>query len=200
MGSTVDAPGDDLRTYWGHYGVELERARSGISIDSLAALHRLLRDLRERRGRLVVLGNGGSAASASHWVCDFGKGTNTEGGIRFRVISPMDLVPWHSACANDFSFADALAEQLANWLDPDDIVLLLSVSGNSENLIRAANVAHQYGAKVVAIVGAFQGRLVSLSDLCLTIPSYDYGVVEDLQMTINHALTQFFKQSSHAGG
>lgn len=184
--------------YWREYNAAFDRARAGIAQEPLARLFRWLEELRARRGQLFVLGNGGSAASASHWACDFGKGVNVSGSSlpRFRVLSPADHLPWHTALSNDVSYADALAEQLANWVRIGDLIVALSVSGDSENLVRAFGAGRARGARLVAVVGGAGGRLRSLADLAIVIPSRDYGVVEDLHMTINHAITQFLRRQA----
>ncbi len=185
---------DGFADYFAAYNAEFDRARAGIPLPALEQLLGWLRELRRAGGQLLVLGNGGSAASASHWACDFGKGVNVAGRPRFRVLAPADQGPWLTALSNDVSYADALAEQLRNWLRPGDVVVALSVSGDSENLVRAFALARAGGARLCAVVGGAGGRLRDLADLPIVIPSRDYGVVEDLHMTINHALTQFLRR------
>jgi D-sedoheptulose 7-phosphate isomerase len=184
--------------YFAAYNAEFDRARAGIPLAELERLLEWVQEVRRQGAQLFVLGNGGSAAAASHWACDFGKGVNVPGQPRFRVLAPADLVPWFTALANDVSYADALAEQLRNWVRPGDLVLALSVSGNSENLVRAFVAARGQGARLAAVVGAGGGRLRELADLALVIPSRDYGVVEDLHLTINHAISQFLRREAEA--
>ncbi len=188
----------DLWEYWAAYGAEFDRARSGIDVGDLEQLLSWLEDVRNHGRHLFVLGNGGSAAAAAHWACDFGKGATVAGHRRYRVLAPNEQVPWHTALANDASYADALAEQVANWAGPGDLVVALSVSGDSENLVRAAAAGRQAGARVVAVVGASRGRLAAAADLAIVIPSRDYGVVEDLHLTINHVLSQFVRRTLQA--
>lgn len=190
----------NLAADWQAYGAEWQRARAGIDPAALQTLLSWIDDVRRRGRHLFVLGNGGSAASAAHWACDFGKGASVPGQARLRVLAPNEQVPWHTALANDVSYADALAEQLANWLGPDDVVVALSVSGDSENLVRAFALARRAGARTAAIVGAGRGRLAAGADLAIVIPSYDYGVVEDLHVTINHVLSQHLRRALAEGG
>ena len=182
-----------LARYFTWYAAEYDRARSRIGAADLEQLHAELERVRREGRQLFVLGNGGSAAAASHWACDFGKGAVVPGQRRFRVHSPSEQLSWHTALANDVAYADALAEQLRNWIDPGDLVIALSVSGNSENLVRAAEAAQAAGARLVAIVGAARGRLAGMADQALVLESHDYGVVEDLHLTINHVLSQFIR-------
>ena len=184
----------NLLSYWAEYNAEFDRARAGIAGADLEQLLHWLEEVRLRGRRVFVLGNGGSAASASHWACDFGKGVNVGANRRFAVLAPNEQLSWHTALANDVSYADATAEQLRNWVGSGDLIVALSVSGDSENLVRACALAQTAGARVVAIVGARRGRLGASADLAIVIPSGDYGVVEDLHMTINHAISQYLRR------
>ncbi len=195
-----EQPAEGFAAYFAWYGAELERARSGLDLGALGQLLGWLEETRRQGRQLFVLGNGGSAASAAHWACDFGKGVNVGDSRRFRVLAPSEHVSWSSALSNDLSFADALAEQLRNWARPGDLVVALSVSGNSENLVRAFAAARSCGARLAAIVGAAAGRLQGMADLAIVIPSRDYGVVEDLHMTVNHILSQYIRHCLEAGG
>lgn len=187
---------DDFAEYYRAYSAAFDQARDGLDLEKLHALLEWLEETRQRGAHLFVLGNGGSAASASHWACDFGKGVNVGESVRFRVLAPADLTSWYTALGNDVSFADTLGEQLRNWLRPGDLVVALSVSGDSENLVRAFHVGRRVGARLVAIVGAREGRLRELADLAIVIPSTDYGVVEDMHMMCNHVLSQWIHDHS----
>jgi len=184
---------EEFARYYQAYSAEFDRARSGLDIRRLAELLQWLEETRQGGAHLFVLGNGGSAASASHWACDFGKGVNVRDSVRFRVLAPADLTSWYTALGNDVSFADTLGEQLRNWVRPGDLIVALSVSGNSENLVRAFKVGRNAGARLVAIVGAGGGRLKDMADLAIMIPSTDYGVVEDMHMMCNHVLSQWIR-------
>lgn len=160
-------------------------------------VERILSELdnaRRDNRQVFIAGNGGSAASASHWACDFGKGVNVDGTKRFRVISLTDNLAWITALGNDISFGDIFVEQLKNTLREGDVIVGLSVSGNSENVVRAFQYAKDNGATVIALVGAKKGRMEALADISLVIPSEDYGIVEDAHMFVNHVISQHLKQ------
>lgn len=182
-----------LSGYLDWYWTEFDRARRSIEPNLLERLLTWLEETRRGGHRLFVVGNGGSAAAASHWACDFGKNVNSGSDLRLAVLNPADQVAWFSALANDVSYADALAEQLHNWIRPGDLLVALSVSGDSENLVRAFSVGRQCGARLVALVGQRKGRLASAADLALVIASEDYGIVEDLHIAVNHILSQYMK-------
>lgn len=146
-------------------------------------------------GRFIwVCGNGGSAASAAHVGCDFGKTASRKGAKPLKCVSLADNTAYMTAIGNDLSFDETFSRQLDNVVAKDDVVVLISGSGNSANLVAAARLARRRGARVVSLLGFDGGRLKSLSDEVLLIPSDQYGVIEDLHMSIAHVLTFYLKQ------
>jgi len=137
---------------------------------------------------VYVFGNGGSAALASHCACDLGKGTVVNGNRRFRVLALTDNVPLMTAWANDASYEDVFAEQLASLVDKDDIALAISGSGNSPNVLKALQVAREAGAFTIGLTGFQGGRMKALCDLCVIVPSDSMQVIEDLHVCVNHAI------------
>jgi D-sedoheptulose 7-phosphate isomerase len=149
----------------------------------------LVRAYREER-RVYLFGNGGSAALASHFACDLGKGTisNCKDGKRFRVMALTDNIPLITAWANDSSYEDIFAEQLGNFLMPGDIALAISGSGNSPNVLRALKVATASGGTTIGMTGYSGGKMKSLCDYCIVIPSDNMQVIEDFHLSVSHAL------------
>lgn len=140
-------------------------------------------------GKTVYLfGNGGSAALASHCACDLGKGTTMHGKRRFRVVALTDNVPLVTAWANDASYDDIFSEQLAPLIEKDDIALAISGSGNSPNVLKALQVAREAGAFTIGLSGFQGGKMKALCDLCVIVPSDNMQVIEDLHVSVNHAL------------
>lgn len=137
---------------------------------------------------VYVLGNGGSAALASHCACDLGKGTVVNGNRRFRVLALTDNVPLMTAWANDASYEEVFAEQLATFVAKDDIVLAISGSGNSPNVLKALKVAKNAGAFTIGLTGFQGGRMKPLCDLCVIVPSDNMQIIEDLHVGVNHAI------------
>ncbi len=173
------------------YRRELAKVLSGIDPADLEALTGLLEEAMARKKRVFVLGNGGSAAAATHWVCDFNKGTATPGFPLARFVSLSDNLSTFTAIANDLSYDDVFTEQLKSFLEAGDVVLGLSVSGNSENIVRALTYARQSGASTVAIVGDYGGRMLSAAQTVLRIKSRNYGIVEDIHIILGHAISQY---------
>src|SRR3954451_1724184 len=138
--------------------------------------------------QVFVFGNGGSAANASHFITDLGKGASDKLGKRFRCSSLNDNVSWMTALGNDYSYEDVYLRQLMNYGRAGDLVLALSVSGNSPNVVRAVEWAKASGLSTIALVGAKRGRLAEVADQVMVINSTHYGRVEDAQMGICHML------------
>jgi len=140
-------------------------------------------------GRMIyIFGNGGSAALASHFACDLGKGAANGSAKRFQVLAFTDNVPLMTAWANDARYEDIFAEQLINFVRPDDIAFAISGSGKSPNVLKALKVAREAGAFTIGLTGFQGGDMKGLCDLCLIIPSDNMQVIEDLHLSVTHAV------------
>jgi D-sedoheptulose 7-phosphate isomerase len=140
-------------------------------------------------GQMIYLfGNGGSAALASHFACDLGKGTANGASRRFRVLALTDNVPLMTAWANDADYSDIFGEQLANLVKPGDVAFAISGSGNSQNVLRGLRVAKQAGAATVGLTGFHGGQLKNFCDACVIVPSDNMQIIEDLHLCVAHAL------------
>jgi D-sedoheptulose 7-phosphate isomerase len=137
---------------------------------------------------VFVFGNGGSAALASHSACDFGKGTVTNGHRRFRVISLTDNVPLMTAWANDQRYEDVFSEQLRPLVRKDDVVLAISGSGNSPNILNGLKVARESGARTIGLAGFEGGKMKPLCDLCVIVPSDSMQLIEDFHVAVTHSI------------
>lgn len=142
----------------------------------------------ERNGTIIVCGNGGSAATASHFACDLAKWTLHPGARRVRALALTDNVPLITAWANDQCYADVFVEQLAALYREGDLIVAISGSGNSPNVLRAVEWANQAGAPTVGITGFDGGQLAALAAISLQIENYVMPQVEDVHSTICHAL------------
>jgi len=141
-------------------------------------------------GRMVYLfGNGGSASLASHFACDLGKGTAyCNGGKRFRVLALTDNIPTMTAWANDCSYEDIFAEQLRNFVQPHDVAFAISGSGNSKNVLNALHVAREASATTIGVTGFAGGKMKSLCDICVVVPSDNMQIIEDLHLSMAHSI------------
>lgn len=143
--------------------------------------------------KVIILGNGGSAATASHFACDLGKGSSLEGLKRFKVISLTDNLPLITAISNDLSYDEVFKYQLENILEEDDLVIGISASGNSENVVSAFEFAKSKSARTFALIGFSGGRLKDLSDKFIHVNSSNYGIVEDIHLMLEHVITQYIR-------
>jgi D-sedoheptulose 7-phosphate isomerase len=174
-------------------------AHDSIPVDAVARLIETLRVAHQEDRQIIVFGNGGSAANASHFATDLGKGSSDKLGKRFRVLSLNDNVPWMTALSNDYSYEDVFAGQLQNYGRPGDVAIGVSVSGNSPNCVKALEWARKNGLKTAALVGAKRGRLADIAEQVLVISDTHYGRVEDAHMGILHMLCYAFMENPELG-
>jgi D-sedoheptulose 7-phosphate isomerase len=181
-----------MKQWIADYLVAQKAAHDSVPADAVAELiGKLGTALREGR-RIFVFGNGGSAANASHFATDLGKGASDKTGGRFQVLSLNDNVSWMTALANDYSYEEVFAGQLKNYARCGDFVLALSVSGNSPNCVKALAWAKENGLSTAALVGARRGRMAEIAQHVIVINDTHYGRVEDVQMSICHLLSYAF--------
>jgi D-sedoheptulose 7-phosphate isomerase len=175
---------NDIERYWHDLG----QVAGAMPLDLLESAAEVLLACHRRGGTVFVLGNGGSAATASHFVCDLAKGTRTDGLPAFRVVSLTDNMPLMTAWANDTSYDRVFAEQLSALVRPGDVVVAISASGNSPNVLAATRVARQLGAATIALTGQSGGRLGRLAELTIQVPARSVEQVEDAHLAIAHSL------------
>jgi D-sedoheptulose 7-phosphate isomerase len=140
----------------------------------------------EAEQRLILLGNGGSAATASHLVADFQKMIYLVGGKPFRAMACTDSMPLVTAWANDTEYAGVFAEQVRTWAEPGDVVLAISGSGNSPNVLQAVEVARGRGATTIGLSGFEGGKLAAMVDLPIIVPCDNMQRIEDVHMILGH--------------
>jgi D-sedoheptulose 7-phosphate isomerase len=185
-----------FQSFFKQYQSQFVETLQSLDEGTVTAICEKIEDARLNEKQVFVLGNGGSASSSSHWACDFGKGINVDRQKRLKIVSLSDPGAVISALGNDIGFADIFVEQLKNLLMPGDLVIGLSVSGDSENIVRAFRYANATGATVISLVGQNEGRMKEHSDLPLVIPSYNYGIVEDIHMFVNHVISQYIRMKN----
>ena len=171
------------------------RILQSLNLDELNAAANAITDCRKNGGTIYTIGNGGSAATASHMVVDFGKGANEKpdpAGNFFRVECLADNVPSITAIANDISYDDIFLFQLERKLKPGDLVIAISGSGNSRNIIKAVEYAKSIGVPVVGMTGYNGGKLIKLCDFSMHCPVDDMQIAEDLHMMFDHMLLRVF--------
>ncbi|MEO5601495.1 MAG: SIS domain-containing protein [Cyclobacteriaceae bacterium] len=163
-----------------------------IPLDKVAEIIRLFKKALDNNKQIFVFGNGGSAANASHFITDLGKGSSDKTHRRFRCLSLNDNTAWMTALGNDYSYDEVFVRQLMNYGNAGDIVFMMSVSGNSPNLIRAASWAKENNVHVIALVGSKKGKLAEMANTPLVVNDGHYGRVEDAHMGICHMIAYAF--------
>jgi D-sedoheptulose 7-phosphate isomerase len=159
---------------------EIDQIVQNLPQGQIARVIDILAQARTEGRRIFVMGNGGSAAMASHFACDLGKGTVQEGKARFKVLSLNDNVPLLTAYANDFGYETVFAEPLASLAEPGDVAIAISSSGNSLNVLRAMDVARERGLTTIGITGFEGGKLRGKVDVCVVVPA-DPGHPDGMQ-------------------
>lgn len=155
---------------------------------------KLLLDARDNDKTIFIMGNGGSASTASHFVCDIAKGASYDHKKRFKVLSLNDNLPIMMAYANDINYDDIFVEQLKNLFQKDDVVIGISGSGNSKNVLKAIEFANQNGGFTVGLTGYNGGRLKEISQLSVDANVDDMQISEDVHMILTHLTMQILNK------
>lgn len=167
-----------------------------VDLDEIARVHEILHGARRRAATIYIAGNGGSASTASHWANDLGKAAKVAGEKPLRVLSLTDNVSWFTALANDEGYERSMAGQLENFAQAGDVLMVISASGNSPNLIRAVELARLRNLLTIGLLGFDGGALSGLVDQRLLLPSRKgaYGLVESGHLLVCHLLTNCLAQ------
>ncbi len=171
------------------YISELQQVLAGLPAEPIAAMMDIIQRARLEGRTIFIVGNGGSASTASHFACDLGKNTVVPGVPRFRVMALTDNMEVFSAYANDLGYENVFAEQLASFLHAGDVIIAISTSGNSPNVLRAAEFGRMAGATTIGWTGRSGGRLAGLVDLLIQVPSDRIEQVENAHLALHHLVT-----------
>jgi len=188
-----------MKSWINDYLKAQKAALDSISIEAVGDLIERFRTALAEDRQIFVFGNGGSACNASHFMTDLGKGASDKLTRRFRCLSLNDNVSWMTALGNDYTYEDIYLRQLMNYGRAGDLVMALSVSGSSPNLVRAMEWAKSNGLSTIALVGGKRGRLAEIADKVVVINSTHYGRVEDAQMGVCHMLCYAFMENQLLG-
>jgi D-sedoheptulose 7-phosphate isomerase len=175
------------------YLQQLHRTLDALPRDRLGALGEMLYRAYRNEKQVFTLGNGGSAATASHIAADLAKNTIGPNMRRFRVLSLNDNTPMLTALANDLGYEHVFSEQLRSLIRAGDLLIAVSASGNSPNVLNAMRCAREHSAEVAAVLGFTGGEAAEIADLSIVVASTHYGVIEDVHLIINHITVDYFK-------
>ncbi len=178
-----------------HYGTYLAEILSKMDYNEIGKMIEIILDAREKGNQIFFIGNGGSAATASHFANDISIGTRvTE--KPFKAIALTDNMAIITAVANDDGYEYIFTKQLQNFATPKDVLVAISASGNSPNVIHTVNWARQLGMKVIGLTGFDGGKLRELSDIKIHVQTMkgEYGPVEDVHMFVDHLIGSYFNR------
>lgn len=170
------------------YLVELSQTLDRLPEDRIDQVVRTLHEARLNNRQVFIMGNGGSASTASHFVCDLGKNTRIKGMPNFRVIGLADNMALFSALANDEGYENVFSGQLASLVCPGDVVIGISASGNSPNVLNAIQLAKEMEAATIGFTGFDGGRLSRMVEIPVHVDSYVIEHVEDIHLMLEHLI------------
>lgn len=179
-----------MEDFFGQYRQMLDTVLSSISASDVTTVMQVLWRAWKEESTIFICGNGGSAATASHFACDLGKGTTVDGQKRFKVIALTDNMATLSAISNDLDYSEVFLYQLENLFGKGDILIGISASGNSANVVKAFKFVKEMGGVTIGLIGFSGGRMLELSDYSVHVKNDNYGIVEDLHLVLEHAITQ----------
>jgi D-sedoheptulose 7-phosphate isomerase len=178
------------------YKTELVKTIETIDNSKVQQAIDWFRQVRTEKKHIFTCGNGGSASTASHFVCDIVKGASFQREERFRIMALTDSLATITAYSNDVSYECAFVEQLKNFAQPGDILLAISGSGNSPNVLRATEYANSIGCKTIALTGRDGGKLGPLAQLNIQVPVPHMGRIEDAHMIVCHMIGYYFMENN----
>jgi D-sedoheptulose 7-phosphate isomerase len=182
-----------IEAFGTRYLQRLQDLLNKLDFDALEAVVQVLERAREQGKAVYIMGNGGSASTATHMAQDLAFGTRTRSGPRMRALSLTDNTAYLSACANDIGYENVFEQQLRSLMQPGDVVLAISASGNSPNVVRAVDYANEQGGETIAFVGFDGGKLKQRCKYVVHAASKpgEYGPVEDVHMILDHLITAY---------
>ena len=180
------------------YLASVQEAIAGLDRDAIVRVAEMLFDVRARGNQVFIVGNGGSSSTASHMAADLTRAASVSSGPPLRCRSLTDNVPALTAWSNDVGVEAAFELQMEQIVEPGDLLIAISASGRSPNIIAAVNAARRQGASVVGLVGFGGGKLAELADVAVVVPSDEYGPVEDVHLLLGHLLATEVRLMSEA--
>ncbi len=173
-----------------NYVTTLQETINQLPKQQIIQVMELLHSARLAGKQIFIMGNGGSASTATHFVCDLAKNTRKDGWPHFKVIGLSDNMALFSAFANDEGYENVFAQQLANLVMPEDIVIAISASGNSKNVLNAVSLAKAANAVTIGFTGFDGGQLCSMVDINIHVNSNIIEHVEDIHLILEHMIVK----------
>ena len=159
-----------------------------LNVEEISTLMNVLEETRKNHGRIYICGNGGSGATASHFVCDFNKGVGVYCKDKYQFICLNDNIPSMLAISNDISYDDVFSFQIDGVITSNDVLIGISGSGNSKNIVKAFEIANNAGAKTIALCGYSGGKMKEMASYSVHVQSYNMQFCEDIHMMLDHMM------------
>jgi D-sedoheptulose 7-phosphate isomerase len=182
-------------TFPEQYQADVLKAIQSIDLEKVSRAIEILTEARDLGRHIFVCGNGGSASTASHFACDMVKGASFERAVRFRITCLGDSLPTLTAYSNDVNYECVFVEQLKNFARPQDVLIAISGSGNSPNVLRAVEYANSIGCQTIAFSGRDGGKLGPLAQLNVQVSCPHMGRIEDGHMVALHMICYYFMEA-----
>lgn len=183
-------------SYIHRYIEDLESTLANLPEDRIEQVVQILHEARLNNQQVFIMGNGGSASTASHFVCDLGKNTRVKGIPNFRVMGLTDNMALFSALANDEGYENVFMQQLASHIQSGDVVIGISASGNSPNVVNAIELANSIPARTIGFTGFDSGKLGGMVDINLHVPSHLIEHVEDIHLVLEHLICKELREKA----
>lgn len=194
MAGFPEKPFGNARDYLDAYALEISAAFASVDRAALDAAAKALVTAIARNATIFTCGNGGSAAIANHFVCDHTKGARADTLIFPRAHSLVANIEINTAIANDIAYDQIFSYQLQSYASRDDVLVAISSSGNSPNIVNALRWAKDNGLVTIAMSGFSGGKAREIADIALYVAAHNYGLVEDVHQSLMHVLAQFLRQ------
>ena len=183
-------------SYIHRYIEDLEHTLANLPEERIEQVVHILHEARLNNQQVFIMGNGGSASTASHFVCDLGKNTRVKGIPNFRVMGLTDNMALFSALANDEGYENVFMQQLASHIQSGDVVIGISASGNSPNVVNAIELANSIPARTIGFTGFDSGKLGGMVDINLHVPSHLIEHVEDIHLVLEHLICKELREKA----
>ena len=185
-----------LSTFLELYKSDILKTVENVDLGKVGQAVEILANARDEARHIFVCGNGGSASTASHFCCDMVKGASYNRDLRFRIMALTDSLPTLTAYSNDVGYECVFVEQLKNFAQPGDVVMAISGSGNSPNVLRAVEYGNSIGCRTIALTGRDGGQLAPLAQVNIHVPNPHMGRIEDAHMIVTHMICYYFMDAA----
>ena len=189
-----------MKEYIGNYTAAINDVLAKLDPVQFEKIIAILADAYKNDKQVFIVGNGGSAGTANHFVCDFGKNAVPFKGVgpgkrRFRIISVSDNVEKITALGNDIAFEEIYRQQLINLMREGDVFIVISASGNSPNLVRACEYAKEMKSHIIVLAGFKGGKIKDFAEAAIVVPLESYEQIEDVHLVICHMIVYYYKNN-----